>query len=143
MNQIVKAMTQKSSSQYAAIEQPFGCEPPLVHCPICGNKSIVDNEIHPCKHLAFIYVGEISEFVYQSESFELQFAATLNAHDDLEDDDQDNYIGLDNLQDCLKEAGYDNNLLALEITYGGMACGPIWFTDVYGFDYGTLADEES
>jgi len=27
----------------------------------------------------------------------------------------------------LQKAGYDNFLLALEIMYGGMACGPIWF----------------
>lgn len=136
-------MTNTASPQYASIEQPFGCEPPLVHCPICGNKSVHENEINPCKHLAFVFIGELSEFIYQSESFEAEFEATLNAHEETEDDDEaDNYIGLHNLHDCLKEAGYGNNLLALEITYGGMACGPVWFTDVYGFDYGALADNE-
>ncbi len=135
-------MTTQTSPQYASIEQPFGCEPPLVHCPICGNNTIQDNEINPCKHLAFVYVGELNEFIYQSEVFETRFESTLTAHQEI-DEDEYSYIRLDNLQDCLKEAGYDNNLLALEITYGGMACGPIWFTDVYGFDYGTLADKES
>ena len=37
-------------------------------------------------------------------------------------------------------AGYGNGLLALEITYGGMACGPVWYTDVYGFDFGMLEE---
>ena len=135
-------MTTQTSPQYAAIEQPFGCEPPLVHCPICGNNTIQDNEINPCKHLAFVYVGELSEFIYQSKVFETRFESTLTVHQEI-DEDEYSCIRLDNLQDCLKEAGYDNNLLALEITYGGMACGPIWFTDVYGFDYGTLAAERN
>lgn len=38
-------------------------------------------------------------------------------------------------------AGYGNDLLTLEITYGGMACGPGWYTDVYCFDFG-VPDEE-
>ena len=38
-------------------------------------------------------------------------------------------------------AGYGNGLLALEITYGGMACGPVWYRDVYGFDYETVVDD--
>ena len=135
-------MTTQTSPQYAAIEQPFESEPPLVHCPICGNNTIKDNEINPCKHLAFVYVGELNEFIYQSEVFETRFESTLTEHQEI-DEDEYRCIRLDILQDCLKEAGYDNNLLALEITYGGMACGPIWFTDVYGFDYGTLADKES
>jgi len=43
--------------------------------------------------------------------------------------------------EALALAGFDNKLLALEVTYGGMGCGPMWFTDVFGFDYGTLASE--
>jgi hypothetical protein len=135
-------MTTQTSPQYASIEQPFGCEPPLVHCPICGNKTSHENEINPCKHLAFVYVGELNEFIYQSEVFGNRFETTLTEHQEI-DEDEYSCIRLDTLQDCLKEAGYDNNLLALEITYGGMACGPVWFTDVYGFDYGTLADSEA
>ena len=48
----------------------------------------------------------------------------------------------DNFNQYLQQAGYDNKLLAIEITGGGMACGPIWHTDVFGFDYSTLADEQ-
>ena len=46
------------------------------------------------------------------------------------------------LRKLLERIGYGNKLLALEITYGGMACGPVWYTDVYGFDYETVGDEE-
>jgi hypothetical protein len=34
------------------------------------------------------------------------------------------------------KAGYKNELLILEITYGGMGHGPSWYTDLYGFDFG-------
>lgn len=47
------------------------------------------------------------------------------------------------LRKLLENAGYGNRLLALEITYGGMACGPVWYTDVYGFDYDTVEPEEA
>ena len=46
------------------------------------------------------------------------------------------------LRKLLERIGYGNKLLALEITHGGMACGPVWYTDVYGFDYGTVGEEE-
>lgn len=38
----------------------------------------------------------------------------------------------------LEAADCVNKLLAIKITYGGMACGPDWYSDIYGFDYGTL-----
>ena len=39
-------------------------------------------------------------------------------------------------------ARYGNGLLAREITCGGMACGPVWYTDVNGFDFGVAEEEE-
>ncbi len=48
----------------------------------------------------------------------------------------------DAFPEFLRAAGYDNTLLALQLTYGGMGCGPIWVTDVFGFDFGTLREEE-
>ncbi len=49
-------------------------------------------------------------------------------------------LGLDNFSDYLEVAGYDNKLLAIEVSSGGMACGPVWYTDVYGFDYGMIEE---
>lgn len=126
-------MTEESSKpQYAQIEQPFGCEPPIVHCPICGQATLdPDGDgATPCPHLAFIYVGAVNEYEYFSDDYEQRII-------DLDDEDVD----FDNFSEFLGKAGYGNNLLALEITYGGMGCGPVWFTDIYGFDYGTLAKE--
>ena len=121
---------------YASVQQPFGCDPPLVHCPICGQASMkLDDEgmgtVTPCQHLAFIYVGAAGEYEYQSDDFAKRLAAA-------EESDTDPS------EELLLTLGYGDSLLALEISYGGMGCGPMFFTDVFGFDYGTLsADEES
>jgi hypothetical protein len=50
---------------------------------------------------------------------------------------------LDSYVAFLQKSDYRNELLILEFTYGGMACGPVQSTDVYGFDYGTLVDRNS
>jgi hypothetical protein len=129
-------MSEKSHPQYASVEQPFGCEPPTVHCPVCGNPSMVmgdeGGQVSPCPHLAFIYVGEVGEFEYQSEDFGKRFA-TIDTEE----------LSLEGFKDALENAGYDNKLLSIEITYGGMGSGPMWFTDVFGFDYGALKHDET
>ena len=129
-------MSEKLTPQYAQVEQPFGCEPPLVHCPICGKATLEmsdeeGGEITPCLHLAFIYVGEVGEFVYKSQDFQQK----TEGFDDEE-------LEFDTFGEFLQKAEYDNKLLAIEITYGGMGSGPNWFTNVFGFDYGSLARGE-
>jgi hypothetical protein len=125
-----------SLPQYAGLELPFGCEMPIVHCPICGRATIeVDQDVGkvtPCPHLAFIYIGEVGDFEYQSEECQRKFQ-------ELDIDD----LSFENFKDVLKTAGYGNKLLALELTYGGMGCGPVWYTNVFGFDYSTLGDKKS
>lgn len=123
-------MEEKLPIQYAMVEQPFGCEPPLVHCPICGKPTAEldedgQGEFVPCEHTAFIFIGSASEFAYTSEEFDKR----------TEEVDIDEY---EEFKEFLDATDYDNKLLALEITYGGMACGPDWYSDIYGFDYGTL-----
>ena len=81
----------------------------------------------PCPHLAFVFVGETGEFEYRSPAFEKK-AARRRLQD----------LDLVKLRKLLERIGYGNKLLALEVTYGGMACGPVWSTDVYGFDYETV-----
>lgn len=129
-------MKSAARPQFASVEQPLGCDPPRTHCPICGACVLrTDDEglahADPCTHLAFIFVGEAGEFEYRSPGFEKK-AVRRRLHD----------LDLARLRRLLERIGYGNELLALEITYGGMACGPVWYTDVYGFDYGTVGDEE-
>ena len=118
----------KAIPQYARVEQPFGCDPPIVHCPICGQAMFDDGSVAPCRHLAFVFVGAAGDFEYQSQDF-----ASRCANVDIEG------LYCDNLTNALQQAGYGNNLLAIEVTYGGMACGPVWYTDIFGFDYQTIS----
>jgi hypothetical protein len=127
----MKKAERKPLPQYAAVEQPLGCDPPIVHCPICGEAMFTEGECSPCAHLAFVYIGELGEFEYQSKDFGKRVQKV--ALDE---------VSLKDVSTILKKAGYDNKLLALEVTYGGMMCGPAWFTDVFGFDYGTLVGSQ-
>ena len=120
-------MTENTRPQYAEIEQPFGVEPPDVHCPICGRLTF-DSEgtVDACEHLAWIHHDQGGS-VYVSEDFKARVLAN------------DQKVEDGNTKELLVALGYGNELLALEITYGGMACGPTWSTIVYCFDYDTLA----
>ena len=131
-----ESMKERSAPQYAKIEQPPGCDPPLVHCPICGRATFdIDEdgieELTPCPHLAFIFSGETDGIVYMSESFG-------HKCDGLEFEVDD-----ENIEEFLIRAGYGNRILALGIIYGEKDCEPVRYTDVYGFDYGTLNSEDS
>jgi len=127
-------MNDSSKPQYAAVEYPFP-QPdlPVVHCPICGQGTHDlhedgSSEMNPCPHLTFIFLGEPSAFTYKSEEFSQRITGKK----------LDN-LSFENFKKFLKSLDYDNKLLALEITHGGLAGNgsPIWYTDIFGFDYNT------
>ena len=127
-------MEEKSVPQYATVEQPFGIELQPMFCPICGHHSINTEEdsdeyykVTPCEHLAFIYLNDIDEYEYQSEDFAKRL-------ENIPEDEDTKYF-----YNLLVKAGYDNKLLAVEIVHGGMACGPIWNSVTFGYDYGKLS----
>lgn len=142
---------------YVAIEQPFGLQPPKVHCPICGQQQFVEQGDEyletPCEHLAFVFGGEEDEFVYACDDFAARFErfnADLDAR--FADDaarasaeyEEASSFYRDLFVRRLAELGYGTHLLALRITYGGMADGsPLWFSDVYGFDYALIREDEA
>ena len=132
-------MSEKLNLQYAKIEQPFDAPRPIVHCPICGiataEKSEDGYEVNSCKHLTFIFAGETvagetNEFIYMSEDFKNKSEGNNNTG------------AINNLNEFLAKAGYGNELLALDITYSGMACGPVSFNDVYGFDFNSTKEDD-
>ena len=142
---------------YVAIEQPFGLQPPKVHCPICGQQQFVEEGDEyletPCEHLAFVFGGEEDEFVYASDDFAERFErfdAALDARfpDEAaragEAYEEASSFYRDLFARRLSDLGYGANLLALRITYGGMGeDGPLWFSDVYGFDYASIREDDA
>ena len=125
-------MSNTSSPHYVEIGQLITCDPEEVYCPICGQKLVKEGKevtsVIPCKHLAFFYLPSVDAFEYKSDDFAKRI-------EPIEIDELD----YDNFKEFLIEAGYDNSMLALELTYGGIACGPVSFTIVVGYDYSTIA----
>jgi hypothetical protein len=128
-------MSESSKPQYAAVEYPFPlAETPVIHCPICGQGTYKvqqdgSSEMTPCEHLTFIYFNDQGIFAYKNIDF------TERIRDrDLDD------LSFENFEEFLEEIGYDNKMLAIEATSGGMADngGRSWRTDIYGFDYNTI-----
>jgi len=115
-------MKENPLPKIASVEAPFGCQPPRIHCPLCGKPMLnEDGEPSPCKHLAFIFFGVNGKWHYQSKDFAKRISKL------------DESLAITDLATLLKELKYGKSLLGFEVTYGGMACGPVWFTDCYGF----------
>lgn len=118
---------EKAAPQYVRFEQSLGEDSQPMHCPICGKSTSKKY----CDHLAFIFGVEDEDFCYKSKGFEKKSGCVKSKR-----------LTYGTLRKFLQRVGYKNNLLVIEITYSGMACGPVEFTAVYGFDYGSLDEEE-
>lgn len=130
-------MAKNSGPQYASVEQKFGAPQAIIHCPLCGQATVkLEGEnagVAPCPHLVFIYCGEAGEFIYESPDFARRNAAFEP------DEEEDFCLDFDNFPKFLERLGYGSNLLAIAHTYGGLGCAPMWFTDVYAFDFAVTA----
>ena len=137
-------MATKTKPQIARVEQPFGIDPPIVHCPICGQATlkideVTGGEVTPCDHLSFIYV--CGDFEYQSTDFETRVKKVQEAEEEEDWDEEAEGAeeeDVDYIEDLLERAGYGNNMLVIEITHGGMCHGPVYYTDTFGFDYNMM-----
>ncbi len=131
-------MQPPSRPQYAAIETPFGVSPPKIYCPICGKLNLTENEeyyyVDECDHMAFAYSFDSSSEMYESKEFaeKIRQVSEYGLMD----------VTFENIVDRLIEAGYGNNLLAIEITHGKPEYGPFhsWRTDVLAYDFSTITD---
>ena len=126
-------MCNNTTPQYASIETPFGCSPPDVRCPICGvsvyQDADEDGNVAYCRHLAFHYSCDCSEFLHASDRF-TAVTREIEAEE----------LRYSDIKEKLTTAGFGNELLILEITCSGMACGPVSSTEIMGFDYQSIAD---
>jgi len=125
-------MNDLKKPQYASVEYPFPLEEePVVFCPVCGTPTFDFEDggnmvINPCQCLAFVFLGRPPEFIYQSKGFKLR-----TSEKDLKG------LTAKEMKSFIESLGYDNKFLTLEVTYGDYEDDPDWYTDIYGFDYGT------
>ena len=131
-------MDTKPRPQYARIEVPFGVDFFFCHCPVCG-KAAANSEadgltVTPCPHLEFIFICEISEFEHTSDDFSKRLNASKIDRDELD---------FDTFPNALEELGYGNDMLAMEVNHGGMACGPVWSAEIYGYRFGIAEPGEN
>ena len=123
-------MNDSKKPSYASISYPFPVEePPVIYCPLCGSPTFDladggDMVINPCQHLAFVFLGRPSEFIYQSKDFQNRISDK-----DLKD------ASTKGMKAIIETLGYDNKFLSIEVNYGDNEEDPDWYTDIYGFDY--------
>lgn len=137
-------MPEITNPQYAAVVQPVGSSPPNPNCPICGQLALTLNqegyiEGSPCSHLVFIYIGEIGGFEYISDDFQESLTALA-----IEENKEKYSQGIESVdfKSILEEAGYRNELLALEINYEAKTLGDRFQErSIFAYDYSKLAAE--
>lgn len=92
-------------------------------CPVC-KKVVLDFEEgidEPCEHVMFIYTDALSdEFEYVNISMEKASDEMIAEYERRDGDD-----GLDILMEEYVEKNADQDLIILDITTYGMACGPL------------------
>lgn len=118
-----------SLPQFAAIEFPFGDEIPIIHCPFCGKATMELSEtgegtVTACPHLLFMFVDLSGEFEYMSSDFKKRLKKADIELDSIED-----------FKQVLTDCGYGNEVLAIEMSSCGMACGPCGITVTHAFDF--------
>jgi hypothetical protein len=106
-----------------AVTMPFNAPPPSVFCPVCGTQVLsTDDEPTPCGHVVYIWHSDAGlvhagggagpRLQQLGERCKAEdAAATLKAE----------------------------HQFALDISYGGMACGPVWYQVQVGFDFAGAA----
>jgi hypothetical protein len=102
-----------------SLSMPFNAPPPAVFCPVCGMQILsTADEPTPCEHVVYIWhsdaglvhagTGVGPRLKLLGERCKAEDAAAL-----------------------LKA----EHQFALDISYGGMACGPVWYQVQIGFDF--------
>jgi hypothetical protein len=102
-----------------SLTMPFNAPPPPVFCPACGAQVLfTDDEPRPCVHVVYMW---------HSETGLVHAGAGAGPR-------------LAQLGDRCKAEDAAATLraehqFALDISYGGMACGPVWYQVQIGFDF--------
>jgi hypothetical protein len=108
---------------------PFGVYLGDLFCPFCGAKVLAGDgeELPPCPHLAFIYLGDIDDFMFSTppieEAVDEAYSKALDEHSDL-----DKLALADSL--LPKKLG-----VTMVFHTSGMGCGPVSSTIALGFAF--------
>lgn len=116
-----------TATKVTKIEWPFGAANARLFCPFCGKKAWPQvSRPRPCAHLRFVYSTTAGAFEWLAKDLrakreELEASPPVG-----------NRIGAK----LARTLGLENRsqAVAFEVTTGGLACGPVWFTSCVLFD---------
>lgn len=111
--------------QVIEIQSPFGADHPELRCPVCGTQ-LQNNEEYveqpACSHVTYAFCHTAMAFDYLRSDLEAQLEQ--RREEEREDDDEKSDLEL------VREFLADDTLVTeFELTSGGMACGPCWYTN--------------
>jgi hypothetical protein len=104
------------STPITPIEFPFGHPPPDLHCPACGARILSaegSEELEPCPHLSFFFVGEVHTFVFARpwvEAIETTWTEAVDRADEGEGEEPPDLMAY------LAERTPSSSLLLLELS---------------------------
>ncbi len=111
-----------------SIELPFGFNDPRLNCPACGASVFEAREGRaPCPHTLFSFFSEIGNFGFMAP----QVKAIVDGLNELPEEERDIFNPVQELVANLN----GKSAFCMEVTFGGMACGPVWTTAWVGFDF--------
>lgn len=111
-------------SAIVEVNLPFGY-PATFHCPLCGQnleEAGEDGELKACPHLMLAFLESEGIVVHAADGVEEAFEQAR----DNEDESQDPMTVV---------LGNEAGRVAFRVHSGGMACGPVWTTMIYAFDF--------
>jgi len=128
-------MGDAQSIQRVELEISYGEGFPTFHCPLCGKQVLTPKGPDACPHLLYFYADAAGCFVHLSPRLDDIVVPDEPADSDGAVDDDDEWDVTAPLRKAIAARWEDpRGLIEFRVTHGGMACGPVWFTDVYGFD---------
>ena len=127
-----KALSKDASAMsHWAIETPFGMAAPPVFCPACGKGIFTEDAGSLCEHVIFTYC---EDFDYVAPAYE-----NMISDIEAETEDAGGTIGPEAFFARLTA----KSVLKLSITFGGMACGPVWYSAYAAIDFAPDANHEA
>ena len=123
-------MSEKKEVQRVKLELGLGGEVPDYHCPRCGKKFLTGEGVDSCPHLCYFFTDMVGEFMYVAKELG---EAKYPEHGD-EDEEWDPTSIMRN--EVVTQSTNSDAIVEFTVSHGGMACGPVFCTDIFCIDYG-------